>query len=134
MRILRFFSLALAVTTVMAVPALAQTTVFEDALTEPGSAFQETSGGDAAALVFSEGGMTVSAVNKGSALFLRPTTGATDDTLLNSAMEVDVTPGNKKTGVGLFCRRSEFTEGFTFFVFGKKWFLYGEGEEGLGSV
>jgi len=68
--------------------------------------------------------MTVTLVNPGRGAYLQPRFDAsvTDDAIINSAIKVKVSPANKQTGVGLFCRReSQFTDGYLFFVRGKKW-------------
>jgi hypothetical protein len=124
-RWLRSTAIAFGMVLALAAPAAAQSSVLlEDDLTEPGESFSEDSGGDIAVFEFGRGGMTVAAVNKERGLYLAPASLPESDALLNAALEVNVTAGNKKTTFGAFCRRSDANGGFLFVVDGKRYGLY----------
>ena len=132
---------ALVVVFAAAVPAAAQTsTLIEDDLTKPGGAFDTGSGGEVARLAFGRQGMKVTAAEAGNGVFLTPAVNASEDALLNSAIEFKVKAG-KKTAIGAFCRRTEADEsgyrvsdGFLVFIDGKQFSQFEPNEDGQFTI
>jgi hypothetical protein len=131
MRWIRFTSLALVAVVGLSVPAAAQSeeVYVEDDLTEAGESFTGEPN-DFVAFVFGAGGMTVSQINTGKGSYLQPAIPASLEDVFSSAIEVTVAPADKKTGVGVYCRRSPDQGGYLFYVRGKKWSIYGRDDFG----
>jgi hypothetical protein len=125
MRSLRILITICVAVLVAAGAAAAQTSpLLDDDLTEPSASFDESSGGETAVFEFSAGGMTVAAVNKGTGLYATPAALTESDALLSASVEVTATAESKKTGVGVFCRRSDVNGGYLAVVKGKKFGIY----------
>jgi hypothetical protein len=133
MRIIRAASfVALVGVLAIAAPAAAQTNVLlEDDLTQPGGAFSEDGGADIADFEFGKDGLTIALLEGSTGASLTPQIDPPppEESLVNSAIEVKVSLANKKTGIGLYCRRAgTFSGGVLFYVRGKTWQVFGRDE------